>query len=208
MSRPTRSSLLLTCIIAGHVDAFASPGCLCRSCGCLCLTLQTRPQVKPIDSRSRVVAQLNNNIDTKLVAADATLIFAFSFTRTLGIILTDPNFPGWFAPITADPVRLSSTILFASLWASSWSASGIALGAFAPGVGSDAIKSVGAGNAARCFALASALYAATALVATGACAPDMPPAPLRINLDNAVAAVGVGLSLGGWRAFLAERIPR
>ena len=93
------------------------------------------------------------------------------------------------------------------MW-SVWSVSGVALGAFAPGVGSNAIDSVGAGNAARCFALASALYAVTALVATGACAPELPPPPLRFNLDNVLAALGVGLSLGGWRTFLANRIPR
>ena len=55
-------------------------------------------------------------VDEKLVAADVTLFFAFCFSRALSNVLTSPDFPGWLAPIEADPVRLETTLFFAGQW--------------------------------------------------------------------------------------------
>lgn len=145
-------------------------------------------------------------LDEKLVAADVTLIFAFSFARTLGTILTSPTFPGWLAPITADPVRLGTTIQFASLWTVFWVLASTFTGAFDPGIDAQARSNVGPVSAGKTFALATALYAA-ACTGVSIFSEFQPPA-LQLDLNNVEGALGLGLSLAAWRAVLQETIPR
>ena len=148
-----------------------------------------------------------DGIDVKLLAADATLVSAFTFARTLGTILMSPSFPGWLAPITADPVRLSTTVQFASVWTVFWVLAAAAFDAFDPGVSDQARGNIGPANAAVAFGGAAMLYVITAAVLSGV-APELQPIALRLNLENAVGGLGLGLSLFAWRAVLQESLPR
>ena len=182
---------------------------LVQSSCCGAFLVQTAPRAAfsrtPACRARPAIAQLgeNRDIDQKLVAADTTLIFAFSFARTLSVILTSPEFPGWLAPIRTDPVRFSTTLSFAGSWALAWFLSGLLLDAFAPGVDDESMRRVGPVGALRCFAAAAALIGGAAVVAALVCAPELPPAWLQLSLDNAAGALGVGLALVAWREVVA-----
>ena len=149
------------------------------------------------------------DVDTKLLAADTTLIFAFSFARTLCAILLSPEFPGWLAPVDADPIRLATTFGFAGSYAVLWVGAALALGSFAPGVDEESVNAVGVGGALRCFGLAATAYCVLGLV-LGLVAGDaeLVPAALRLSVDNVEAVVGEGAALVAWRSLLADSIPR
>ena len=148
-----------------------------------------------------------NGIDLKLFAADCTLVFAFTFARTLSTILTSADFPGWLAPITADPVRLSTTMQFASFWSAFWVVAAVVFDAFDPNISDEARSNVGPVNAAASFVLAAALYVLAALSSEALLGPEMQPSALALCLDNAVGALGLGLSLIAWRAFFRTPCP-
>ena len=153
---------------------------------------------------SPVFAKLDE-IDAKLLAADATLIFAFSFSRTLSNVLSSPDFPGWFAPIQADPQRLSTTMYFAGEWAVAWIAAGLVCGAFAPGVDEESMRRVGPRGALTTYVFAGALLGGTAFAVTESCAQNLGlvPPPLQITTENAFASLGIGLCLVAWREVVA-----
>jgi hypothetical protein len=140
----------------------------------------------------------NSPISTKLLAADVTLIFAFSFSRTLTKVLLDPAFPGWLAPIRADSVRLSDTLNFASSWAVAWILAALTTGAFAMGAG-DAER-VGTRGALVTFSAAAVLWFGIALV-QGSLASETPlPLPaLSVSIDTGEAALGIAASMMTWR---------
>ena len=180
-----------------------------------CRRSAPRPAVHHPGPRAILAAQRHpspqlvaNGIDEKLVAADVTLIFAFAFARTLGQILTSPTFPGWLAPITADPVRLGTTIQFASLWTLFWVLAATVADAFDPGVDQEARRNIGPASAGRAFALAAALYATAAGGVSATFGPDLLPPALQLDLNNMEGGLGLGLSLAAWRAVLQETIPR
>ena len=106
----------------------------------------TLARPSPPESRSPTVRL--SEVNTKLLAADATLVFAYSFARTLANVLIAPDFPGWLAPVTADPLRLSTTVGFAGSWALAWACSGLLLGAFSASLDEESTRRVGARGAA------------------------------------------------------------
>ena len=169
----------------------------------LTLTQRTRPVV------AKLAPDEGAPIDTKLLAADVTLIFAFSFARTLCNILISPDFPGWAAelqePLSADPERLAATINFSGIWASAWSASALALGAFTADLDEASVRRVGAVGAAQSFAVAAGGLG-TAAIAWPAVLGDVAPPPpaLLLSTDNALGALGLGAGLVAWRSLLAE----
>ena len=135
--------------------------------------------------------QPEEEVDLKLVAADATLIFAFSFARTLSTILASPDFgtaaePGWLAPIRTplDPdfnfERASACLYFAGEWAVCWIAAGVLLATFASG-SADSTRLCGPEGALQCAGLSTAFLAAFVLAASALCAPELPPAALRLT---------------------------
>ena len=193
-----RCSALLLLVL---LNAYCSHAAWCR--------LRGRPrqlaQPATVDCRrcSRPVL-LGRDVDQKLVAADVTLVFGFSFARTLSVILASPDFPGWAAPIKTDPVRLTSTLYFAGEWALAWLVAGLLLDTFAPGLDEDSALRVGPIGALRCFALSAVIFAATALSAAAVSAPLLPPAPLQLNFENVAGAVGIGVVLVAWRQLVAE----
>jgi hypothetical protein len=165
-------------------------------------------------SRPPVCMQPEEEVDSKLVAADATLIFAFSFARTLSTILVSPDFgtaaePGWLAPIRTplDPdfnfERASATLYFAGEWAVCWIAAGVLLATFASG-SADSSRRCGPEGALRCAGLSTAFLAAFVLAASAICAPGLPPASLQLSLDNVAGSLGIGITLVAWRKLLLE----
>ena len=137
-------------------------------------------------SRPLVCVQPEEEVDLQLVAADATLIFAFSFARTLSTILASPDFgtaaePGWLAPIRTplDPdfnfERASACLYFAGEWAVCWIAAGVLLATFASG-SADSTRLCGPEGALQCAGLSTAFLAAFVLAASALCAPELPPA--------------------------------
>ena len=155
-------------------------------------------QLASAPSVSRV-ALVHMEVDTKLLAADATIVFAYSFCKTLCTVLISPEFEGWFAPMRADPGRLSDTLNFASLWAAAWISACIALDAFAPGVDEESTRLVGPMSALRCFAVSTAL-----VCALGLAVPDGVFRPLEFTLENSAAAFGIGTCLVAWRKLVAD----
>ena len=142
-------------------------------------------------------------IDLKLAAADSTLIFAFSFARTLSEVLMSPEFPGWLAPITADPLRLSTTMNFAGGWAAAWAVACLYLDTFAAGVDDDSMRRIGPLGAVKSFALAVTLLGGAAFTAQELCSPALAPPFLRLTLENVSASLGIGLALIAWRELVA-----
>ena len=145
------------------------------------------------------------DVDTKLVAADVTLIFAYSFARTLFTILASPDFEGWLAPVRSDPVRLEATVGFASSWAVAWLACGLALGSFARGVDDASTARVGTRGALNCFAAAAICWFALALGLPSEVEPVSRALGVVFSADSATAAVGLGGCLVLWRRVLADR---
>ena len=147
---------------------------------------------------------MQQDVDTKLLAADTTLIFAYSFARTLGTVLSDPAFPGWLAPIRSDPDRLANTFNFASSWAVAWIAAALLTGAFTTGL--DDGERVGLKGAALTFLAASAFWCGAALLqgalAGGGDVTLLPVPALSLSVETGEAAIGVGSCLLVWRAFL------
>ena len=175
-----------------------------------------RRGARPVCMRSRplVCVQPEEEVDLKLVAADATLIFAFSFARTLSTILASPDFgtaaePGWLAPIRTplDPdfnfERASACLYFAGEWAVCWIAAGVLLATFASG-SADSTRLCGPEGALQCAGLSTAFLAAFVLAASALCAPELPPAALRLTLDNVAGSLGIGITLVAWRKLLLE----
>ena len=117
-----------------------------------------------------------------------------------GEILLSPDFPGWLAPVTADPVRLSTTVGFAGSWALAWVSAGLVLGAFGTGPGDEG--RVGPRGAAAAFATAAAGWTAVA-AAAALLLPDAPPA-LALSASNGEAALGIGVVLLAWRQLYAD----
>ena len=218
-----RTALLLhamfydsSCAFAVHSSTSARRGArpageLARSRWSLCM--RPRP---PLCMRSRppVCMQPEEEIDLKLVAADATLIFAFSFARTLSTILVSPDFgtaaePGWLAPIRTplDPdfnfERASATLYFAGEWAVCWIAAGVLLATFASG-SADATRRCGPEGALRSAGLSTAFLAAFVLAASAIFTPGLPPASLQLSLDNVAGSLGIGITLVAWRKLLLE----
>ena len=165
-------------------------------------------------SRPLVCVQPEEEVDLKLVAADATLIFAFSFARTLSTILASPDFGtaaelGWLAPIRTplDPdfnfERASACLYFAGEWAVCWIAAGVLLATFASG-SADSTRLCGPEGALQCAGLSTAFLAAFVLAASALCAPELPPAALRLTLDNVAGSLGIGITLVAWRKLLLE----
>lgn len=165
-------------------------------------------------SRPLVCRLPEDEVDLKLVAADATLIFAFSFARTLSTILVSPDFgtaaePGWLAPIRTplDPdfnfERSSATLCFAGEWAVCWIAAGVLLATFASG-SADSTRLCGPEGALQCAGLSTAFLVAFVLAASALCAPELPPAALRLTLDNVAGSLGIGITLVAWRKLLLE----
>ena len=218
-----RTALLLlamlygsSCALAVHSSTSARRGArparqLTRSRWPLCM--RPRP---PLCMRSRppVCVQPKEEVDVKLVAADATLIFAFSFARTLSTILVSPDFgtaaePGWLAPIRTplDPdfnfERASATLYFAGEWAVCWIAAGVLLATFASG-SADSTRRCGPEGALRTAGLSTAFLAALALAGSAIFAPGLPPAALQLSVDNVAGSLGIGITLVAWRKLLLE----
>ena len=165
-------------------------------------------------SRPPVCIQPKEEVDLKLVAADATLIFAFSFARTLSTILVSPDFgtaaePGWLAPIRTplDPdfnfERASATLYFAGEWAVCWIAAGVLLATFASG-SADSTRRCGPEGALQCVGLSTAFLSVFVLAALAIFAPALPPASLQLSVDNVAGSVGIGIMLVAWRKLLLE----
>ena len=165
-----------------------------------------RPQVKAPSSTPVMLS--DNAIDSKLIAADATLIFAFSFARKLCSILLSPDFPGWWQelqePLSAEPQGLIDTLNFAGTWALSWTGSALVIGAYTPDLDEQSVRRVGPVGAGYSFGLACGVCISAALAWPSLLGDLSVPPALDLTLDNAEAAIGLGAGLIAWRALLAE----
>ena len=202
--------LLLTIGLASGVLAWQSPYRACatpergkvpQSFTCPWASEQTCPS-----PRAGVIQCSQLSIDSKLLVADTTLVFAFSFARTLANILVSPDFEGWLAPVNADPVKLAATVGFAGAWSAAWCIAGVLLNTFDPGVSEESIRRVGPRGATSCFALAFAFWCIPSLVAiaTGDAMTVPLPQELCLSVENVEAALGIGIGLIAWRALLAD----
>jgi hypothetical protein len=155
----------------------------------------------PSPPLARAPDPADDPVDAKLLAADVTLIFAFSFARTLSNILISPTFEGWLAPIRADPQRLATTLTFAASLSLTWVAIGVAFGNFSPGVDVESTRRVGPAATARGFAaVAAAWFALASCVAAG----GVNAPALALTPANLQALVGVGILLVAWRSVVAD----
>ena len=170
-------------------------------------TLQ-RPQSRRLQRPAHLVPRARQTIlqepgvDTKLLAADTTLIFAYSFARTLCNVLLAPDFPGWLAPIQADPIRLSNTFNFASSWAIAWISAALLTGAF--GTGINDMQRVGLRGAAITVSIAAAIWFSAAFIQDALVGNEgalLIPA-LSCSLETGQAALGIAASLLVWRTTL------
>lgn len=213
-SSPPRSSaanFLATLLLAiDPADAFNLPG----------QALRRGPytSVLPVNGRrsctllSKLELPEDIQLNAKLAIGDVVLIFAFSFAKTLGDIILSPTFPGWLAPARTDPKRLSATFGFADGWVACWIAACFLTNAFPPPFlqtedsTTQAITRIGPTAALYTFGLAMALRLVGVLIAPYVfdVMPEALPAPLQINVDNAVAAVLLGAYMVFWRDIASK----
>lgn len=150
----------------------------------------------------------------QLAAVDVTIIFSYSFARALGLVLLSPEFEGWLAPISVEPVRFMNTIAFASWCTFLW-----LLGAgFSGGFAAVATESPRAAalTALRSWSAGALLYIlGTFLLALGfeTCAGwfcadaalsgqrELLPPP---DIGTLQGSIGLGLALLVWRVTFAE----
>jgi len=148
----------------------------------------------------------------RLLVADVTFIFAFSFARALSTILLEPSFEAasWLAPPSVEPVRLSETLMFAGLCSSLWMASGAVSGAFSMAATAD--PEAATSNAALTCVGCGGLYTLGGLIgalAIGACTGALCASPLyglapTVAVDQVEGLIGIGLVLILWRRIYAD----
>ena len=152
----------------------------------------------------------------RLLAAEVTLIFAYSFARTLVAIVSSPDFAaagGWLAPVVpAEPVRFGQTLLFAGTASSLWVVAGLWLGAFtlAENATPDQAVRVAARVSLVCGCAYVAIAAAGSVALGGAlcdglplCARQGDPA---LSPDDCASLLGLSVGLGLWRRTYADSI--
>ena len=146
-----------------------------------------------------------------LLAADVTIIFAYSFSRTLISILVSPEFAargGWryefesllIAPLAATPeenARLQATIAFATVSASLWVANGVLFNAFTLEANADPPSA--ATTAALTWLACGVTY-----VLGGCLAFVLLQQPLSFDADVIAESIGLGVGLGLWRWYFAN----
>lgn len=176
--------------------------------------LRPTPRSPTIVGRSQPEFELPEFELPRLLVADITFIFAFSFARALSTILLEPSFEveSWLAPPRVEPVRLSETLMFAGLCSSLWMASGVVSGAFSMAATAD--PQAATSNAARTCVGCGGLYLLGGLIgalAIGACSGALcaEASPLyglapTLAADQLEGLLGLGLVLILWRRTYAD----
>jgi len=150
--------------------------------------------------------------DPLLISSEVSVIFAYAFARALCTVLIDSDFPGWAAPVSAEPVRLGHTFTFAAGCSSLWVSGGLLTGGFAYStVCDERTAAVSGARVAAASLLLYLLFAFCSSIALGACVDpfcadaalwEQPSARLlSITPELLLGALGVGLSLCAWRVY-------
>lgn len=152
--------------------------------------------------------------DPQLAALDVSVIFAFSCARALGSVLISPDFEGWLAPISVEPIRFSDTLGFASYCSLLWVLGTLSVDGYSGLAIEDTRTAVGV--AFRSWLAAGAIYTvATFALAIGfdCCAGwfcadtsmwgrhELLLAP---DIPTVLGSIGLGLALISWRVTFAE----
>ncbi|KAL3909288.1 MAG: hypothetical protein SGPRY_009481, partial [Prymnesium sp.] len=124
-----------------------------------------------------------------LLAADLAIILTFALSRTLSLILSSPDFPGWLTPVQLDEGRLASTLGFAYFCSFIWAAVGLAARGYTIAANLDAR------SATRTALLNAAGFVSLCWLVGAAGIP--PFAPLSADVIGAVIGLAVGLI--AWR---------
>ena len=108
--------------------------------------------------------------DPLLISSEVSIIFAYAFARALCTVLIDSDFPGWAAPVSAEPVRLGHTFTFAAGCSSLWVSGGLLTGGFAYStVCDERTAAVSGARVAAASLLLYLLFAFCSSIALGAC---------------------------------------